>query len=222
MKFLKMLPVVALMFFAASIVRADDTQVHMGGGPGGSPPCGSNSASANNAGVLTADCLVTNATGAITTFSFEVLDANTLNNGLPNGGLTCDSQLSSIDGWTGTLAAHNVGGVDICTLTAPTRVSLRTYMNLFLTGDPYTGGPTLDSFRNDGDCDLDDFVLGIPVGCDIKISSAAGNAGLFVPGAPVGFSSNNNPLPALPEPGTLALVLIGLTGLPLLRRKLAR
>jgi len=222
LKFFRMLLVVAVVLFAASIVRADDTKVNMGGGPGGSPACGSNTASADGSGALTADCNVTNATGPITTFSFEVLDANTLNGGQINGGLTCASQLASVDGWTGTLAAHNVGGVDICTLTAPTTVSLQTYWNLLLTGDPYLGGPTLSTFLNDGDCDLDDFVLGIPVGCDIKIDSVTGSAGLFTPGAPVGFASNNNPLPSLPEPGTLALLLIGLTGLPLIRRKFAR
>jgi hypothetical protein len=212
-----MLMAIVLVVFAAGIVRADDTKVNMGGGPGGSPACGSNIGAADGSGVLTADCLVTNATGPVTTYSFEVLDANTI-----GGGLTCSSKLVSVDGWTGVLAAHNVGGVDICTVTAPTTVSLQTYWNLLLTGDPYIGGPTPATFHNDGDCDLDDFVLGIPVGCDVKISSVTGSAGLFTPGAPVGFSSNNDPLPSLPEPGTLALLVIGLTGLPLLRRKFAR
>ncbi|MGH9714653.1 MAG: PEP-CTERM sorting domain-containing protein [Candidatus Acidiferrales bacterium] len=217
MKLVKTLLVVMLIMFAASVARADDTKVNLNGGPGGSPACGSNSANANDAGVLSADCVVTSATGAITTFSFEVLDANTI-----GGGLTCASDLTSIDGWSGTLTAHNIGGIDICTVTAPTTVSLQTYWNLLLTGDPYLGGPTLSTFHNDGDCDLDDFVLGIPVGCDIKIDSADGSVGQFVGGAPVGFAVNGNNLPSLPEPGTLALLAIGLTGLPLLRRKFAR
>jgi hypothetical protein len=214
-RFVRLFSIAALVLFAVGIVRADDTRVNMNGGGGGSPACGSNVAAADGSGALTADCLVTNATGAVTTFSFEVLDANTLSNGLPNGGLTCASQLSSTDGWTGTLTAHNVGGIDICTLTAPTTVSSAVIAALKALGDAYVG-------HNDGDCDLDDFVLGIPVGCDIKIDSATGSSGFFAPNTPVGFAVNGNQLPSLPEPGTLALLLVGLTGLPLLRRKFAR
>jgi hypothetical protein len=208
--FFKMLSVTALVLFAASIARADDTRVNMNGGPGGSPPCGSNSASADpNTGALTTDCNVTNATGTVTTFSFEVADANTI-----GGGLTCNSNLTNI-GWTGTLTSHISGGVDICTLTAPESVSDATDDFLEELGDPH-------HVRNDHDCDLDDFVLGIPVGCDIKINNTVGGLSPFVGGAPVGFSSNGDSLPSLPEPGTLGLVLVGLTGLPLIRRKLAR
>lgn len=216
MRFLRVLFVVTLVISAAGVVRADDTKVNMGGGPGGSPACGSNLAAVDGSGALTADCLVTSATGAVTTFSFEVLDSNTI-----GGGLTCASDLSNI-GWTGTLTAHNLGGIDICTLTAPTVVSWQTYAYLLASGDPYLGGSTIQYFHNDGDCDLDDFVLGIPVGCDIKITSATGSIGLFALGTSVGFAVNNNLLPSLPEPATLALLLLGLTGLPLLRRKFAR
>jgi hypothetical protein len=214
-----MLSVVVVVFFAASIVRADDTKVNMNGGGGGSPACGSNTASAGSTGLLSTDCVVTNVTGAVTTFSFEVADANTTGGG---GGLTCASDLASVDGWSGVLTAHNPGGIDVCTLTAPTTVSLQTYLKLLLTGDPYLGGPTLSTFLNDGDCDFDDFVLGIPVGCHITFDSATDGSGFFAPNAPVGFAVNGNQLPSLPEPGTLALLLVGLTGLPLVRRKFAR
>jgi hypothetical protein len=219
-KYLRILSVVAVVMFAASIVRADDTRVNMNGGPGGSPPCGSNSASADDAGLLTADCLVTGV--AVTTFQFEVLDANTI-----GGGLTCNSALSNI-GWNVTPGAHNPGGTDICTAQAPGTVSPSTYMYLLTQThpfDPYLGGPTPRTFHNDGDCDLDDFVLGIPVGCDIKIDNTTGGNSPFVAGSAVGFASNNAPLPglpSLPEPGTLGLLLVGLSSLPLLRRKFAR
>jgi hypothetical protein len=219
-KFLKMIFVLALVVFASSIVRADDTRVNMNGGPGGSPTCGSNIAIATG-GVLNADCEVKSiadgGAGEVFTFSFEVNDSDTI-----GGGLTCKSKLTTFDGWTGTLSAHNPGGLDVCTVTAPTVVTMQTYINLMLLGDPYIGGPTLSTFHNDHDCDLDDFVLGIPVGCDLKIDNTAGGTSLFVAGAQVGFASDGSPLPSLPEPGTLALLLMGLTGLPMLRRKLAR
>jgi hypothetical protein len=214
-RLLKLLAVGVLVLGTVGLVRADDTRVNMNGGPGGSPPCGSNSANADNAGLLNTDCLVT--TAPVTTFSFEVADANTI-----GGGLTCNSKLTQFDGWTGTLSAHNVGGTDICTVTAPTTVSLLTYMKLLLTGDPYIGGPTIDHFRNDGECDLDDFVLGIPKGCDIKIDNTVGGNSPFVAGAPVGLGVNGNSLPNLPEPGTLIMLLAGVSSLPLLRRKAAR
>ena len=213
-RLLGMLAVAVLVLGSVGVVRADDTRVNMNGGPGGSPACGSNTANADNAGLLSADCLVT--TANVTTFSFEVLDANTI-----GGGLTCASNLTAVVGWTGTLAAHNIGGIDICTLTAPTSVSLTTYMNLFLLGDPYLGGPTLATFHNDHDCDLDDFVLGIPVGCDIQINNTTGGNSPFLPGTQVGFAVNGNSLPNLPEPGTLVLLLAGVSALPFFRRKTA-
>jgi hypothetical protein len=209
-----MLSVAALVLFASRMVRADDTRVNMNGGGGGSPTCGSNTASAGSTGLLTTDCLVVSlangGTGTVTTFSFEVADSNTI-----GGGLSCVSNLTSVDGWTGTLTSHNPGGVDVCTLTAPTSVSTAVIAALEALGDPYKG-------HSDGDCDLDDFVLGIVVGCDIKFDSATDGSGFFAPNTPVGFAVNGDALPSLPEPGTLALLLVGLTGLPLVRRKFAR
>jgi hypothetical protein len=216
LKFVGMLSLGLVALFATSIVRADDTKVSMGGGTGHSPTCGSNTASANNLGVLTADCLVKSkedgGTGQVTSFSFEVADSNTR-----NGGLTCVSDLSAHLGWT--LTTKQVGGIDICTLTAPesfdknnrSEGSIADYLDDL--GDPHVK-------PNDKDCDPDDFVLGIPVGCDINIDSVPGPNGLFAPNAPVGFGPG--PLPSLPEPGTLALLMVGLTGLPFVRRKLAR
>jgi hypothetical protein len=218
---------VALIVFAASIVRADDTRVVFEGGGGGSPDCGSAlyqvPGSGPSEGILPigTDCHVFSTTGPVTTFSFEVADSNTT-----GGGLTCQSNLVTMDGWSGPSAPiHNANGIDTCTFTAPTTVTLQTYLNLLLNGDPYTGGPTISTFHNDGDCDLDDFVLGIPVGCDIDFNnpSTATNPNLFVGGALVGISSDGDTPPSLlPEPGTLALLLAGMTTLPFIRRKFAR
>lgn len=208
----------ALLLLAATIASADgvgDTRIVQSTGPGHSPPCGSLTAMVNNAGLLSTDCKVTSVamggTGTVTTFSFEVLDSDTF-----SAGLTCVSQLTSV-GWTGVLASHNPGGVDICTLTAPTTVSKAAKDFMKSIHDPYTG-------KNDGDCDLDDVVLGVIVGCDIIFSnpSTPQDPNLFVAGATVGLSADNGMLPILPEPGTVSLMLIGLAGLPMLRRRLAR
>jgi hypothetical protein len=77
---------------------------------------------------------------------------------------------------------------------------------------------------DDGDCDLDDFTLGIPVGCDIGISTPTGatiaNTEAFTAGATVDLSGSGvTGLTAFPEPGTLAMLLIGLAPLVFLRRR---
>jgi hypothetical protein len=209
----------AVLILASSVVRADgigDPRVNIGGGPGGSPTCGSNTGTTGSAGLLAVDCIVVSAseggTGTVTTFAFEIADINTF-----SAGITCSSTTSKtgLIGWSFTPPANVIGGIDTCTATAPTTVSPMTIAILKAMGDPYTG-------KNDGDCDADDFVLGIPVGCDIKITSLTGED-LFKANAPVGFASNGDSLPSLlPEPGTVSLLLLGLTGLPFLRRKVAR
>lgn len=214
MKLFKMLSVVALIVLGASIARADDTHLfNNGGGSPGDPACGSDIVFALGNGFLQFNCNATLQTGPITTFSFEVADGNTV-----GGGLTCQSNLTNI-GWTGPEGqVHNPGGVDVCTFTAPTSVSDETKDFLKKLKDPFTG-------KNDGDCDLDDFVLGIPVNCGIHTNNFLdGKSGAFSPfvgGAETGLGVNGA-LPSLPEPGTLALLLVGLTGLPFVRRKLAR
>jgi|SRR5580693_4492734 hypothetical protein len=210
----KLIFAAAVLFLASSVVRADgigDPRVNMGGGPGGSPTCGSNTGTTGSAGLLSVDCIVVAAseggTGTVTKFAFEVADINTF-----SAGITCSSK--NLIGWSFT-SVNVSGGIDTCFATAPTTVSATTLAILKAMHDPFTG-------KNDGDCDADDFVLGIPVGCDIKITSLTGQD-LFKVNAPVGFASNNDSLPSLlPEPGTVSLLMLGLTGLPFLRRKVAR
>ena len=206
MKAFKAMAVVAVVLFASSIVRADDTQVHNnGGGSPGDPQCGLDVPTAESNGFFQYNCNATAATGTITSFSFEVLDANTI-----GGGLTCLSNLTEI-GWTGPSGpVHNPGGVDVCTFTRPT---------------PTEG--FLASFSDgEDDCDLDDFVFGIPVNCGIhnnnEINGTPTSFSPFVGGAPVGFGVNGSLPSLLPEPSSMSLVLIGLAGLPLVRRKFAR
>jgi hypothetical protein len=101
-------------------------------------------------------------------------------------------------------------------------VSLATYAYLLLSGDPYFGPSTSDA--NDGDCDLDDDLLGIPVGCDVTFSTPQGattaNGQLFTDSAVFGFSPTGpDGVTPFPEPGTLVLLLMGLVPLAFLRRR---
>jgi hypothetical protein len=111
---------------------------------------------------------------------------------------------------------HNPGGEDVCTFTAPTSVSTATIKFLESIGDPYTG-PLTGTGKSDGDCDLDDFVLGIVVNCGVHNNNGTKTSfSPFVGGGTVSFVVN------APEPSSMSLILIGLAGLPLVRRKFAR
>jgi hypothetical protein len=122
--------------------------------------------------------------------------------------LTCTSNLTTI-GWIETASS---GAVDFCTFTAPSETTLAF---IAIAKDSGNG-------INDGDCDLDDFLVGIPHGCDFTAKTVTGS--FFTPGAPVGLSVNGALIPILaPEPSSALLLLGGLgVGLPFLRRKLAR
>jgi hypothetical protein len=218
-----LLMVAALILCTVSAVRADDTtgtdsRIVIGTTPPGSPPCTAFQSLADSGGVISADCTVGGS--ADTSITFYVPTADLL-----GGSLSCQSKLSSIDGWSAVAGSEDDAGTEVstCTLTAPTSVSLATYAKLLLTGDPYLGSPT--TAKNDGDCDLDDDVLGVPVGCDITFDTPSGvtptddpNDLLFVPYSPFGVSFDGTISP-LPEPGSLALLLVGLLPLALLRRR---
>jgi hypothetical protein len=201
-----------LVLLAAGMAYADgvDSGFHLNGSdPPPAPACGSLLTSADGMGNVDASCsLTTNGT----TLGLAILDANVI----PNGDLSCTSQLTNI-GWT-LAESINPGGVDTCSLTAPSTVSLKTYVYLLLHGDPYLGGPTPATFVNDGDCDLDDFVLGIPAGCDFNIMTTT--TGPVVPNSLVSYTINGAPFQSLPEPSSGLLLLAGLgVAIPFLRRK---
>jgi hypothetical protein len=203
LKAFKAMAVVAVVLFASSIVRADDTRINNnGGGSPGDPQCGLDVPLTST--VYVYNCNATAATGTITNFSFEVPNAFTI-----GPGLTCLSNLTEI-GWTESGVGNNPGGEDVCTFTAPASVSATTINFLESIHDPYTG-------KSDGDCDLDDFVLGIVVGCGVHNNNGSGTTlSPFKAGGTVTFVVN------APEPSSMSLVLIGLAGLPLVRRKFAR
>lgn len=203
MKFVKVVFIAGLILFATSVARADgfDGHVLLGGGPGGSPSCSSFQGSTDSNGLINGDCTVTGETA--TTIRFAILDQNS------NGGLGCSSSLTEA-GWTVHLSTS--GGVDICTVTAH-------------PDGEESGKPLFKSreHHNDtsNDCDIDDFAQGIPVGCDITFTTDDPTKP-FLGNKPFDVSANNSPLASLPEPGSLSLLLSGLTGLVFLRRKFAQ
>ena len=200
MKFVKVLSIAGLVLFAASIARTDglDGHVLLGGGPGGSPSCNSFQGSTDSNGLINGDCVVTGQTA--TTIRFAILDQNS------NGGLGCSSSLTEA-GWTVSLSSS--GGVDICTVTA----------HLDDEEESPSHFTTLVGHQDEHPaCQLEDFEDGIPVGCDITFITDNPDKP-FLANKLFDVSANNSPLANLPEPGSLSLLLSGLTGLVFLRRK---
>ncbi|HUO35923.1 MAG TPA: PEP-CTERM sorting domain-containing protein [Candidatus Acidoferrum sp.] len=237
MKLLKIVLVGVLLFWGVGTVKADstsnetalsnaispyvgsgdnipengDTLVNVNGRPAGSPSCDPTTATAGSDGSLNYEC-VNDGTTLITSITFEVLASNTT-----GGGLTCESELTWI-GWTGpTTPSQNATGVDTCTFTAPAQGTFWNELGTALI-------PLGEGQAND--CDLDDFLLGIPVGCDVSVTTTTmpgQKQSLFVADALVGLAVNGNQLPVLtPEPGTLGLVLMGLVLVAFRRRSALR
>jgi hypothetical protein len=226
---LSLLGVMVLMLFGAGVAQADGTggdgAVHMGGGGPGSPTCTQFQGVTGPDGSINGDCTVAPGTIA-TTIGFAVPDI------FSNGGLSCTSDLTKI-GWTASTTTLTINGVkvDECSFTAPDEIS-KDARKFALSHDP--GSP--HSHRiNDGDCDLDDFLLGIPgagvsgngkKGCDITFNTNANGTQLFDGNRPFDVAPGNGvgdfKVFVVPEPGSLSFLLMGLTGLPFLRRKAAR
>jgi hypothetical protein len=215
--------VVALALVLGGVVHADTTggdgRIVIGGGPMGSPPCTSFQASTNSEGAIVGDqangadgCVVTGSTATV--LAFAIPDA------LTNGGLTCASSLTTI-GWTESQTTLSLGGVQVdeCYFTAPTPPSWV----------PPQATEAYDAFAEyqaqEGICNLGDFLLGIPVGCDITFGTDGDAPNqLFAENAPFDVATTSNPssFVPFPEPGSVALMLLGLATLPLLRRRLAQ
>jgi PEP-CTERM motif len=237
LKLVNALVVAALVLFTAGVVHADDLGgdsriVIVPGDPPPLPSCGSIQVAADSGGAISADCTVTGSAPA-TSITFAVPAADTL------GGLSCDSVLSDDLNWAAATSTATIGGVavDECTFTAPTKPTTLGGLLAYLatpggsaaylyaaTNDPGAGGfSTFNPLGNDGDCDADDFMFGIPVGCDLGFNTPGvitNPTQLFVPDALADLSTTGTSgLVAFPEPGTLALMLLGLGSLVFMRRR---
>jgi PEP-CTERM motif len=119
--------------------------------------------------------------------------------------------------WSESCGTGSVGAVvvDECTLTAPQQPTGG--------GAQLLGVLTNAGVINDGDCDADDFVFGVPIGCDLNLTTAGDRQNqLFVPSAMLDLSTNGGPLDpfsSVPEPSALVLLLGGLGSLPFLQRR---
>lgn len=224
LKLFRVLSMVALLAFAVSVARADsggDGHPKLGGSGPGSPNCNSFQASTDaDGGIDNLDCTVNTQTA--TTIVFAVPDAGTITQGAPNGGLTCSaSQLVAI-GWTQNANVQTtVNGVltDECSFTAPTasQITLKDIANAVLESAlTPTGNSTCQ-------CNWNDFIFGIPVGCDITVTTAGDPSNqLFAPNTSFDVAPSTTALVPFPEPGTIWLMLFGFAGLFFVQRKMAR
>ena len=238
---LKVFSAVAVLMLASAAVRADgmsDGRVGVSGGSGASGNCDSFLLTTDGTGAITTttECKVISANATSIAIAVPVGETGSApglqvyspltTNVTSNAPQWAQSWLSQFN-WTESCPATPViaGGVSAfeCILTAPTMPTdalsttiLNTLTNLGVI--------------NDGDCDNDDFVFFIPIGCDIKFTTGAlpgfnGDSGgqLFSPNAQIGSTINGtgNFMP-FPEPGVFSMVMIGLAALPFARRRMAR
>lgn len=214
MRLLKVLSMLALLAFAVNVARADsggDGQPKLGGSGPGSPNCNSFQATTDSKGAINADCTVTGSTA--TTIIFAAPDAGT------NGGLTCSAQQLVAIGWTQNANVQTtVNGVvtDECSFTAPTasNVTLKDLANAAIESILTPTGNSSCS------CNWDDFIFGIPVGCDITVTTKGDAPNqLFAPNTQFDVAPTTSALIPFPEPGTLWLVLFGMAGLAYTQRR---
>jgi hypothetical protein len=231
-KFVFVVAAVVLAFGSAKADSLGDGRVGVQPAPPGDPPppCSSFQFSADSTGAILSSCTVTGALATSITIAVPASESN--------GGLQVFSSLTtnvtanlpsfitpgsplymflSNFNWTEACGMGSVGSVavDECTLTAPTEPTSpgATFFLNYLTSV---------GVINDGDCDADDFVFGVPAGCDINLTTATDSpTQLFDPSATLDLSTNGGSLDAFatPEPASLILLLGGLTSFPFLRRR---
>ena len=144
-----------------------------------------------------------------------LLEDPTVDDGSPLEQLEADALLAATGlEWTQACGVDGAGWE--CTLTAPTP----TAGDLVLLAALAKAG-----LINDKDCDRDDTILFVPAGCDLFFTTGMiGNLTGPNEGNGTPFSTTES-LKSLsfgvPEPGTVALLLVGMVGLFAFRRKYA-
>jgi len=232
--------VAVLVLAGAGIAGADslgDPRQGVGTSGPGSPSCSVFSYAAGGSGAIPAgtDCeegaktfeiqLFSPGTAPLSVYS-PLLESPTVDTKNPFINAWADGLLATTDlVWSESCGATTIGGeaAQECTLTAP---KIDNANDLFVLGVLSAVG-----LLNDGDCERDDTILFVPKGCDLDFTTGA--LGTLPGDSPDElFSANENlestangtaptPFP-VPEPASLAIMLVGLGGVTGLRRRFAR
>ena len=221
-KMLKFLAVAAMLMLTVSVARADgggDGQPKLGASGPGSPNCNSFQGTTNPDGSISSDCTVMGT--AATTIFFAMPDSLTSSNPKTLG-LTCSAPQLTAIGWTqnpNQQVMINGTLVDECSFSAPTasQVTLQDVANAILLSVLSPTG------NGDCNCNWNDFVTGIPVGCDITITTNGDKPSqLFAGNAAYDVAPSQSLLVPFPEPGTLALLFIGMGAVALYQIRRAK
>lgn len=222
MRLFRLCTLASFVLLSVMAVRADgggDGQPKLGASGPGSPNCSDFQATADGTGAINSDCTVTGQTA--TTIFFAVENSQSSPN--PNTlGLSCSAPQLTAIGWVqnpNTQTMINGVLVDECSFTAPTlsQVTALDVLNSAIES-------VLDPVGNSQcACNWDDFILGIPVGCDITITTNGDSPSqLFAPDATYDVAPSQADLVPFPEPGTLWLLAIGISAFAILQRRMSR
>jgi hypothetical protein len=203
-KFVRMLSVVALVLFAVSIARADgipDSQLNINRGPAGSPPLqGTTVITTDVNGNATQEFTLQNGTVTSVVFSMPAIDWIAPFVCGPSNAFVNQSLVPSSDGNGNLVCTYNVGPTDPG--EGSEEESISTMENDCRNFNLGLGGEA-------DDC------AGIPSGTDQSDA-------IYTVFNAKAFSTATATAVGVPEPGTLGLLMLGFTSLPLVRRRLSQ